>query len=115
MKSRRMKTGTGSVLPRVVEEPEVTARETARPTDDVAVEGFCQQPPPPSTVRELNFDDVGSATWHLRSRGRPKGGAHHASKQALDALIQPPRDGIADFLLDPSLLPKRPPCAARPS
>jgi len=89
-------------------EPEPTVLETEPRAHEERIDGFCRQPPPPSTIRELNFDDVQRAAKYRN------GPPCHATKREIDALLEPPAQ-LADFLLDRSLLPKRPPCATRSS
>lgn len=63
----------------------------------------------PSARRELNFDDTDPP------RRLASGWAcHFPTKRSTDALLEPPA-ALADFLRDPSLLPKKPPTAARAS
>lgn len=104
---RTRRPGGGSLLP---SENETTAQSSQRPTADVDA-GLISQCAGrvrlPST-RELNFDDVERQPHP--SRVEP----HYQTRELLNALLEPP-EALADFLLDPSLLPKRPPTAARAS
>lgn len=103
MRRRAKRGGTGSAPPI---DRDVDARPSRPPapiTEASFVEQCASAVRAPDSRSELNFDDDAP-----RTRRGMNGGAHYQTKHDTKKLLERPA-ALADFLLDPSLLPKKPP------